>query len=599
MDRGSPNAPSLASSSVPPPPSSRGQWGAASMSTVPPPAGSGTAFADSFNCAEGYVNAVVRGDSFNASVLNPPTAGDDDDSSVPPSVESSDVDARSSSPRSETHVAASPKSSVPPSPPSSTSSSPPSGQPPSRLTSMGRISAVIPPRIASAGMLVVAPDALYEDSEAADFDNMLHIFSGHELIERQRIEIEELEGRFERLVPLASIYASVSTPARAQPVGPRQSNLRQRQAGHASVEPPRRLSRQSSHARTAVSSRSAEPRSRQASAEPRSRQGSTEPPRAPSAKMPSFRSQPKIPSTRLASSRVPSTLAPPPPPPPDVPEHHFVSFSLSVDECDAEEMLSRRAIETEWSDGRTSLLQIALMWAWRVGSTLDTHRDAAPQYTPPGAAYYDDDDAPPPRYGGYDDSDLSPSIPSRMCSSSPHRSFKMLRQPVRPSGVGQVQHQGWLYMARGGADAVWVKRFVACIQGTMYCGRSETELSPKVLFRAAALLAVENDDRLKASHGAGQLSAVPFGAKSFGFLVILPPPERPVRSPSPSRAAPQTRTMRFAAKTAPERATWMAVLRDGMTSPHPFLSTSPPRQREPTHDPLTNHLATPSLTPRR
>ncbi|KAJ9443178.1 hypothetical protein DIPPA_64938 [Diplonema papillatum] len=269
-----------------------------------------------------------------------------------------------------------------------------------------------------------------------------------------------------------------------------------------------------------------------------------------------------------------------------------------------EEFTDRKALEEDTWRGREILMQIALVWAWRLGSirALDSvgsigtpnqknpdgrrlskfsNSDSHPRRRPVAA-----DNKTPPRTPSY----ASESVRSRTPNRSPtarvvSNAFHVMH--------GEIRHQGWLFMARGGADAVWIKRYFASIDGILHCGTTPQDPCPRVLLKTSALLAVEYDDRMKSLFSTGSLSAPPGGAQSFGFSLVLPPrddmsqsPARSrsgaaERSPTPSSRIPRPpRTIRFSAPTSVARSAWMAALKDGMCRPHSFNSTSPPRERE-------------------
>eukprot|EP01064_Diplonema_japonicum_P006761 TRINITY_DN1458_c0_g1_i1.p1 TRINITY_DN1458_c0_g1~~TRINITY_DN1458_c0_g1_i1.p1 ORF type:complete len:400 (+),score=83.90 TRINITY_DN1458_c0_g1_i1:84-1283(+) len=220
-----------------------------------------------------------------------------------------------------------------------------------------------------------------------------------------------------------------------------------------------------------------------------------------------------------------------------------------------EERRARRLLVEDQASSYCTLYQVALRWAWMLGSR-PTHR------SPPMQSIS------PPR------SPSQASSPS--CGGRFHMSKAMCHMPY-----GEISHRGWVHIARGGTqESVWVKRYLALHKGVLYSGLREDDPYPKIIFRCSALRSVENDDRGKVLFAAH--NGPPGCSRSYGFLAVLPPMEvspmrsrtrsrgrSPSPSPSPSYSpspshTPQNTVLRFSVRTAANRSAWMAAMRDGM-----------------------------------
>ena len=238
------------------------------------------------------------------------------------------------------------------------------------------------------------------------------------------------------------------------------------------------------------------------------------------------------------------------------------------------------------------LLQVALVWAWRLGSLREKRKGdqtfkseptplPEPAESPESVVVSDVGNSSPMRK--HHPSSL-PSTPPRVSrskspqlsiySSSPSYAGPRLSQALTGKinachlQYGEMQYQGWLFIVRGGADAVWVKRFFTLSGGLVWCGRTQTDMTPRLLFPTSELIVVERDDRLKSESMSGSLTALPGGPQhSFGFQVAIPS-----RDPTPTQPV---RVIRFAATSSQNRAAWMAAMRDGIQK-RPSRSPSRP-----------------------
>eukprot|EP01060_Flectonema_neradi_P001101 TRINITY_DN10651_c0_g1_i1.p1 TRINITY_DN10651_c0_g1~~TRINITY_DN10651_c0_g1_i1.p1 ORF type:complete len:462 (+),score=106.88 TRINITY_DN10651_c0_g1_i1:47-1387(+) len=263
-------------------------------------------------------------------------------------------------------------------------------------------------------------------------------------------------------------------------------------------------------------------------------------------------------------------------------------IALQEDEEDHRSMICEDAYFS-----RMVLLQVALVWAWRLGSLREKKRISEvtkSEPTPPTEPAESPDPVEVSETGSSPQRKSQPinhpSTPPRGSRSKSPQMSLFSSSPSSYSGprlsqaltgkvnachlqYGEMQYQGWLFIVRGGADAVWVKRFFTLTGGLVWCGRTQTDPTPRLLFPTSELIAVERDDRLKSENMCGSLTVPPGGPQhSFGFQVAIP-----ARDPTPTQPV---RIIRFAASSSQNRAAWIAAMKDGMPSRR-FPSRSPSR----------------------
>ena len=528
--------------------------------------------------------------------------------------------------------------SVPPSPPSSTSSAPPSGSPPSRGNSNNRIARPQQPStvytershpahltslmqhsgVSEDGSTASLMQDSLPDSVVIDDDNVRHIFFAHEVIERQRLELDEARARLSLPVfrlpeGLFTWMSSIDitqrktlhlpdTPATTTAtslcaVGDADSTRETYQ-----VVPSEQMNAPAATARLVY--HAADPPSRYIAPDPPVTETGTElevevetevrtvPDTAPLLPTPSAWSSPHSSPHRYGAYVDRTSVSPMP---------------LRVDNTEFEEALVRRRIEDEWQETRANLFSVALLWAWRAGSCAlaghqshqsnhSSHQASAtpprpppsPQYTPSLERTPQEESETPTRRRSASPVVNDPFLFQHVASTTAVSAVRGGRRNVRQHGChgsyGELQHKGWLYLSTGGGEGVWVRRYFALLNGQLFFGRGVADVAPRLLLKTASLLAVEHDDRLKSEHLSGALSIAPGGGRTHGFLVIVPPSDKFSSVPSSASgggggSGPNTRTIRFAAPTAAARSAWTSALREGMRDPHPFLSTSPPRAR--------------------